>query len=180
MQYELLTTEQADKIRSRFENTFFKTYQEFEISWTKWAEEFAKNRPDAAKPIMPEYSLTTYWNKLKENTDITFDDAISFLKSIENPVYFLSDPNGMNILDNASIEFVATTDDPKSFADFIYDEWKMIYTLPDDVWKDPTLPWDLFVFDHTFNWMLYFTHHNIDDFAEEKTGCDWNRLCIKI
>lgn len=184
IKYDILPDTKAAEIRSRFERAFIQTPEEYEIAWSKWAEEFANSNPDIAKLTMPDYATAIYWSKLKDNTDITFDDAITFLKSVKNPVYFLSNPalagNIMNQLSNAPIGFVATTDDPIRFADYIYNEWKQIYTLPDDVWIEPELPGDLFVFDHTFNWMLFFAHHNVDDFAEEETGCDWNRLCIKI
>lgn len=184
IKFEILPDTKATEIRSQFERTFIQTPEEYEIAWSKWAEEYANLNPDSTKQTMPDYATAIYWDKLKAHTDITFDDAISFLQSIKNPVYFLSNPpigkNMMNQFSNAPIGFVATTDDPKRFADYIYDEWKMCYTLPDDVWINPELPGDLFVFDNTFNWMLYFTHHNVDDYAEEETEGGWNRLCIKI
>ena len=185
MQYELLPSEQAVQVRQKFEEAFIETPQEYEISYMKWAEEFAQLQPEIAKRCIGDYSSIIYWNKLKDcNREISFDDAISFLKGIKNPVYFLSDPpletTRMNVLGNEPVGFVAKTNDPQFFAEYIYDEWRMIYTLPDDQWVDPLLPWDLYVFDDSFKWMLFFSHHNIDDFEESDNECSWNRLCFTI
>lgn len=182
--FDLLPDGKADEMRSRFESEFIQSPEEYEKSRTRRAQEFAELNPSIAKLTMLEYSSATYWDRLNESVDIDFNDAISFLKNTDGPVYFLSDHckaySGMNHFGDAPAGFVVRVSDPKSFADYIYDEWKMLYTLPDDIWIEPTLPGDLFVFDDSFSWMIYFTHHNVDDFAEGGTECDWNRLCLKL
>ena len=185
MQYELLTTAQADEIRSQFENAFIKTPQEYDISYKKWLEEYLKTHNIEKTFPTLDYNEVVYWSKLKSFAEILFEDAIEFLKEIKNPVYFLSDPyserNGMNILYDKPVGFVATTNDATAFAEFIYDDWRKLCNLPDDVWIDPILPEDLYVFDDSMKWMLAFTHSESDGFPNiAPEALHLFRLCLII
>ena len=188
MNYTLLPTEKATQIRERFEKTFIQTQSEYEIHFAKWLEEFKKSpKYDPQFTPTPQYDKVIYLSKLKnDDCDILFEDTISFLSTVGNPVYFMSDVElegygGMHLLQdgNASIGFVAETDNPKEFADFIYYEWRRFNDM-NDLYFDTVLPQDLYVFDDSFSWMLVFTHHNRDDFSSEHVENSFNRLCFLL
>ena len=189
MNYTLLNEQEATRVRERFEKTFIKTPQEYELSAAKWREEQFAENPNAQIYPIPNYNEVIYWSKIKCYKEIDFEEAISFLSSISNPVYFMSDVElegyvGMHLLkdDKASIGFVAVHDDPKSFAEHIYNEWKCYMTYDyenEEVWFEPLLPEDLYVFDESFSWMLVFTHHNVDDFMPEPPSGE-NRGCFIV
>lgn len=189
MNYTLLPTEKATQIRERFEKTFIETPQEYELSAAKWREEQFAGNPNAQIYPIPNYNEVIYWSKIKCYKEIDFAEAISFLSNVGNPVYFMSDVElegyvGMHILgwNYDSIGFVAVHDDPKSFAEHIYNEWKCYMTYDyenEEVYFEPLLPEDLYVFDDSFSWMLVFTHHNRDDFMPEPPSGE-NRGCFIV
>ena len=190
MDYTLLNEERAKQVRERFESTFIETPEEYMASALKWREEYFSNNPNAHVYPLPKFDEVIYWSKIKCYKEIDFAEAISFLSSINNPVYFMSDVElegyvGMHLLNDprASIGFVAVHDDPKSFAEHIYNEWKCYMTYDyenEEEWFDPLLPDDLYVFDESFSWMLVFTHHNVDDFAPDRVENSYNRLCFLL
>ena len=190
MNYTLLNEQESTRVRERFEKTFIETPQEYELSAAKRREEQLAENPNAQIYPIPNYNEVIYWSKIKCYKEIDFAEAISFLSSISNPVYFMSDVElegyvGMHILgwNYDSIGFVAVHDDPKSFAEHIYNEWKcyMTYDYENaEVWFEPLLPEDLYVFDESFSWMLVFTHHNSDDFAPDREENSFNRLCFLL
>ena len=190
MDYTLLNEERAKQVRERFESTFIETPEEYIASALKWRDEYFSNNPNAHVYPIPNYDKVVYWSKIKCYKEIDFAEAISFLSSISNPVYFMSDVElegyvGMHLLkdDKASIGFVAVHDDLKSFAEHIYNEWKCYMTYDyenEEEWFDPLLPDDLYVFDESFSWMLVFTHHNVDDFAPDRVENSYNRLCFLL
>ncbi|MBQ7048297.1 MAG: hypothetical protein IJN86_05050 [Clostridia bacterium] len=189
MNYTLLSEEQAKQVRQAFEKAFIETPEEYMASCIKWREEYFSNNPNAHVYPLPKFDEVIYWSKIKCYKEIAFAEAISFLSSISNPVYFMSDLAlegyvGMHLLNDprASIGFVAVHDDPKSFAEHIYDEWKCYMTYDyenEEVWFEPLLPEDLYVFDDSFSWMLVFTHHNVDDFMPEPPNGQ-NRGCFIV
>ena len=190
MNYTLLNEQEATRVRERFEKTFIQTQSEYEIDFAKWLEEFKKSPKYTPQfTPTPRYDEVIYWSKIKCYKEIDFAEAISFLSSISNPVYFMSDLElegyvGIHLLEDckASIGFVAVHDDPKSFAEHIYDEWKCYMTYDyenEEVWFEPILPEDLYVFDDSFSWMLVFTHHNVDDFMPEPPSGE-NRGCFIV
>lgn len=189
MNYTLLSEEQAKQVRQAFENAFIETPEEYMTDCIKWREEYFSANPNAHVYPLPKFDEVIYWSKIKCYKEIDFAEAISFLSSISNPVYFMSDLAlegyvGMHLLNDprASIGFVAVHDDPKSFAEHIYDEWKRSYTYDyenEEEWFEPLLPEDLYVFDDSFSWMLVFTHHNVDDFIPEPPSGD-NRSCFIV
>ena len=189
MNYTLLNEQEATRVRERFEKTFIETPQEYELSAAKRREEQLAENPNAQIYPIPNYNEVIYWSKIKCYKEIDFAEAISFLSSISNPVYFMSDVElegyvGMHILGRNydSIGFVAVHDDPKSFAEHIYAEWKRYNTYDyenEEEWFEPLLPEDLYVFDVSFSWMLVFTHHNVDDFMPEPPSGE-NRGCFIV
>lgn len=189
MNYTLLNEEQAQQVRQAFENAFIETPEEYMTSCIKWREEYFSKNPNAHVCPLPKFDEVIYWSKIKCYKEIDFAEAISFLSGICNPVYFMSDLAlegyvGMHLLNDqrASIGFVAVHDDPKSFAEHIYDEWKRYYTYDyenEEEWFEPLLPDDLYVFDDSFSWMLVFTHHNVEDFMSEPPSSE-NRGCFIV
>ena len=190
MNYTLLNEQEATRVRERFEKTFIETPQEYELSAAKWREEQLAENPNAQIYPIPNYNEVIYWSKIKCYKEIDFAEAISFLSSISNPVYFMSDVElegyvGMHLLNDprASIGFVAVHNNPKEFAEFIHYEWKRSCTFDyenEEEWSEPILPGDLYVFDESFSWMLVFTHHNSDDFAPDREENSFNRLCFLL
>ncbi len=186
MNYTLLSEEQAKQVRQTFEAAFIETPEEYAVSSAKRREEYFAENPNAHVYPIPNYNEVIYWSKIKSYKEIAFADVLSFLSKIGNPVYFMSDLElegyvGMHLLqDNkASIGFVAETDNPKEFADFIYYEWRRFNDM-NDFYFDSVLPQDLYVFDESFSWMLVFTHHNRDDFSSEHVENSFNRLCFLL
>ena len=187
MNHTLLNEEEATRVRERFEKTFIETPQEYALSTAKWREETFAGNPNAHVYPTPNYDEVIYWSKIKSYKEIDFADAISFLSNIGNPVYFMSDPElegcvGMHLLnsDSDSIGFVAVHNDSKEFAEYILYEWKKLYTPPDDEWYEAFLPFNMYVFDESFSWMLVFTHHNVNDFEPDRVENSCNRLCFII
>ena len=118
MNYTLLNEQEATRVRERFEETFIETPQEYELSAAKWREEQFAENPNAQIYPIPNYNEVIYWSKIKCYKEIDFAEAISFLSSISNPVYFMSDVElegyvGMHLLNDprASIGFVAVHDE---------------------------------------------------------------------
>ncbi len=189
MNYTLLFPQHAYQIRERFEKTFIMTQQEYDIAYSDWQKVNQTKMPDELRDV----KSVLYWGKLKPcNTVIDFHKALARVASSTKELYFMSDPKSdryanMHYLNNeeCTIGFVATTNEPSTFSAYIHDEWNFISKF-DDLgkvkWTDPLLPWDLYVFDDSFEWMIAFTHHNAEDFPDKKAGktdelLDCNRLC---
>lgn len=190
MNYKLLLPQHANQIRKTFEKAFIMTQQEYDIDCSYWEKVNQTKIPDELRDV----KSVLYWGKLKpRNAVIDFDKALERVASSTKELYFMSDPksdryvNNMHYLNNeeSTLEFVATINEPSAFSAHIHNEWNYVSKFDDlgeEEWVDPLLPWDLYVFDDSFEWMIAFTHHNADDFSNKKADqtderLDCNRLC---
>ena len=175
MQYELLSSEQANVIRGRFETAFLKSM-----------EQYAKSNPYFSQ--YPKYEVC-YSARFKENFErLDFYSALGELTKKNSTLYFLSDiGNGLG--SKLNNDFVATTNNSKAFAKQLFDEWcrefyignymysEVFHETTNGLFKDSVfinlLPYDVYIFDDGMDWMIAFTHEDCEDESEynEDEGC---------
>lgn len=186
MNYELLPTDNAKQMRERFEFTFLKTFASF-----------CDEIPAARRYAVPTVMYPALFRG--EITRLDFYDALGELAKIKTPVYFLNDrcPIGEPCVLNRL--FVAKTNDIKPFAKQIFDEWcrefylgsyvfsSEFHSITNNLFNDKIflklLPFDLYIFDESMEWMLAFTHEDCEDECEydgDSSAIEPRRCCYMI
>ena len=186
MNYTLLPTEKATQIRKRFEAAFIKDF-------SCHAEENSSDYRYTNPTIM--YSALFRDDVVR----LDFYEALGELTKITTEVYFLNDRCPLGEPCVLNMPFVATTDDIKSFAKQIFDEWcrelylgcyifsDYFHKKTNNLFKDKmfsnVLPFDIYVFDESMEWMLAFTHEECEDeteFDENARAVEPRRCCYLI
>lgn len=186
MNYTLLPTEKATQIRERFEAAFIKDF-------SRHAEENSSDYRYTNPTIM--YSALFRDDVVR----LDFYEALGELTKVTNEIYFLNDrcPLGESCVLN--MPFVAATDNIKSFAKQIFDEWCREFYLGSYIFSDyfhkktnnlfkdkmfrNVLPFDIYIFDESMEWMLAFTHEDCEDeseYDEDARAVEPRRCCYLI
>lgn len=156
-----------DRLRQKFRETFVLNYDAFCALHSGWMERY-----DEA-----HYAKMYLWDRFgPESRQISFAEALSFLKTRGGEVWFLTeDPECMAVdfcrLDKQK-RYVAAASRAELAALTEY-EWFTEYELAEQgrYLADPVLPSDFYVFDESFRWCLVFTHETDWDETPDSRVC---------
>ena len=178
---QLLDKIKAKMIREAFLKKFVMTKERFQIVHKNWLEQEEKR----GHPFQYEKSLM--WDRMPTYQNISFEDAINFLKTYNNDILLMSENESYPhcerlLLYNKEYKGFVAKANALELAELIYfewyDSWRLIsqYMYRDDY----ILPSDLYVFDENMQFMIVFTHENDNWEAEidEPMKAAKARICI--
>ena len=123
------------------------------------------------------YEKAFLWEKMSPDiTAVDFDRALTLLRGLEGKVLFLSesetsDHDGGLVLHGRKVYDFGAIADPRELADRLEYEWNNEGRLYFE--GKLTLPWDVYVFDTTLEWVIVFTH---EWYADADGGAE-ARIC---
>ena len=164
---KLTLMDNAAELRARFFERFVMTWEEFQATHADWIAELA----DKGYTIDRNwYSQAYMWDRMSPTfPSVSFREALAVLRSVEEPVLFLSelpDHHSKPRLFHAAehhTDFAAVCD-PAELADLLEEEWFKEYRLAEQNMYNPNrvLPYDVYVTDHDMTWFIAFTSETTD------------------
>ena len=159
------------------------------MTWEQFQTEhklFIANVKEKCNTIVDKnfYNGLLMWDKMPtKHPNISFDDALDLLKSIDgNTLFMAEENNGVLFYNNEKITNFIAKSNADALAELIEFEWYESYRLAEqDMHRDDfILPDDLYVFDNSMKWTIVFTHET-EDWASEVDNpmkAAKSRICI--
>ena len=164
---KLILLDNAAALRARFFERFVMTWEEFELSHADWIAELA----DKGHTIDRNwYSQAYMWDRMSPSfPSVSFRDALAVLRSVGEPVLFLSEaPDHLSrprlFHEGKHHTDFAAVCDGAELADLLEEEWFGEYRLAEQNMYNPNrvLPYDVYVSDRDMTWFIAFTHETTD------------------
>ena len=157
----------AAELRARFFERFVMTWEEFQATHADWIAALA----DKGHTIDRNwYSQAYMWDRMSPAFPIvSFRDALAVLRSVGEPVLFLSEAPDHHSRPRLFHEGEHCTDfaaecDGAALADLLEEEWFEEYRLAEQNMYNPNrvLPYEVYVTDRDMTWFIAFTHETTD------------------
>ena len=164
---KLTLLDNAAELRARFFERFVMTWEEFQLSHADWIAKLA----DKGHTIDRNwYSQAYMWDRMSPAFPIvSFRDALAVLRSVGEPVLFLSEaPDHLSrprlFHEGEHHTDFAAVCDGAELADLLGAEWFGEYRLAEQNMYNPNrvLPYEVYVTDRDMTWFIAFTHETTD------------------
>ena len=164
---KLTLLDNAAALRARFFERFVMTWEEFQLGHADWIAALA----DKGYTIDRNwYSQTYMWDRMSPAfPSVSFREALAVLRSVGEPVLFLSEAPDHHSRPRLFHEGEPHTDfaavcDGAELADLLEEEWFEEYRLAEQNMYNPNpiLPQDVYVTDRNMTWFVAFTHETTD------------------
>ncbi len=164
---KLTLLDNAAALRARFLTRFVMTWEEFQRSHADWIAELA----DKGYTIDRNWYTKAYmWDRMSPAfPSMSFREALAVLRSVEEPVLFLSEAPDHHSRPRLFHEGEHYTDfaaacDGAELADLLEEEWFKEYRLAEQNMYNPNrvLPYEVYVSDRDMTWFIAFTHETTD------------------
>ena len=164
---KLTLMDNAAELRARFFERFVMTWKEFQATHADWIAELA----DKGYTIDRNwYSQAYMWDRISPAfPSVPFRDALAILRSVAEPVLFLSEaPDHLSrprlFHEGEHHTDFAAVCDGAELADLLEEEWFEEYRLAEQNMYNPNriLPYEVYVTDRDMTWFIAFTHETTD------------------
>ena len=164
---KLTLLDNAAELRARFFERFVMTWEEFQATHADWIAVLA----DKGYTIDRNwYSQAYMWDRMSPAFPIvSFWDALAVLRSVGEPVLFLSEAPDHHSSPRLFHEGEPHTDfaaecDGAELADLLEEEWFKEYRLAEQNMYNPNrvLPYEVYVTDRDMTWFIAFTNETTD------------------
>ena len=164
---KLTLLDNAAELRARFFERFVMTWEEFQTTHADWIAALA----DKGHTIDRNWYTQAYmWDRMSPTfPSVPFRDALAILRSVAEPVLFLSEAPDHLSRPRLFHEGEPHTDfaavcDGAALADLLEEEWFEEYRLAEQNMYNPNrvLPYEVYVTDRDMSWFIAFTHETTD------------------
>ena len=164
---KLTLLDNAAELRARFFERFVQTWEEFQHCHADWIAELAGKGYTIDRNW---YSQTYMWDRMSPAfPSVSFREALAVLRSVGEPVLFLSEAPDHHSRPRLFHEGEPHTDfaavcDGAELADLLEEEWFEEYRLAEQNMYNPNpiLPQDVYVTDRNMTWFVAYTHETTD------------------
>ena len=164
---KLTLLDNAAALRARFFERFVMTWEEFQHSHADWIAELAEKGHTIDRNW---YDQAYMWVRMSPAfPSVSFREALAVLRSVAEPVLFLSEapdhPSRPRLFHEGEpyTDFAAACDGA-ALADLLEAEWFGEYRLAEQNMYNPNrvLPYEVYVTDRDMSWFIAFTHETTD------------------